>query len=173
MTLEPLLSASLAVQIHVAAAVAAFFLGGLVLFRRKGDRLHRMGGRIWVGLMLVTALSSFFIHSIKLWGIWSPIHLLSIGTLAGLVYGVGMARLRRIAAHRFTMQSTYVGGLIVAGAFAFMPGRIMHEVFFEGPAPAVGILTAAAVVAGGLVLAWLGWRGGGSSGADGLSGSRV
>ena len=26
----------------------------------------------------------------------------------------------------------FVGGLVIAGAFAFMPGRIMHEVVFGG-----------------------------------------
>ena len=43
MTLEPLLQASLAIQIHALAAVLAFLLGGMILFRKKGDRLHRMG----------------------------------------------------------------------------------------------------------------------------------
>ncbi len=48
MDFAPLLNASPAIQIHVAAAVIAFALGGFVLFRRKGDRLHRIGGKIWV-----------------------------------------------------------------------------------------------------------------------------
>src|SRR5690606_16321887 len=114
-------------------------LGGIILFRRKGDRLHRMGGRIWVGLMLAVCISSFFIHTIRMVGAWSPIHLLSIGTLLVLARGVSLARARRILEHRRTMQATYLGALLLAGFFTFMPGRIMHEVLFGGPRPFDGV----------------------------------
>lgn len=156
MTLEPLLAASITIQLHALAAVLAFALGGFVLFRRKGDRLHRIGGRVWVALMLVVAISSFFIHTIRLFGPWSPIHLLSIATLFGLAQGVWLARARRIADHRRTMQSLYVGALVIAGFFTFLPGRIMWEVFFEGPSPLTGVVVAVAIVGGGIVLAWRG-----------------
>jgi uncharacterized membrane protein len=156
MNFAPLLQASIAIQIHVAAAVAAFALGGFVLFRRKGDRLHRLGGRAWVALMLVVAVSSFFIHTIRLWGMWSPIHLVSIGTMIALGYGVWLIRARNVIGHRNAMRSTYAGSLVVAGIFTFLPGRIMYEVFFEGPEPAVGIALMAVIVIGGGLLAWRG-----------------
>jgi uncharacterized membrane protein len=156
MTLEPLATAPFAIQIHVLAAFLAFGLGGIVLFRRKGDRLHRIGGRAWAGLMLVVLISSFFIHTIRLWGPWSPIHLVSAGTLVSLAYGVSMARLKRITDHRRTMQQTYVGALVLAGFFTFMPGRIMFEVFFGGPQPLVGVAVAAAIVGVGGLMAWRG-----------------
>lgn len=158
MTLQPLLDASLAIQIHALAAILAFVLGGMILFRRKGDRAHRMGGRIWVGLMLAVCLSSFFIHTIRLWGPWSPIHLLSISTLVGLARGVWLARSREIIGHRRIMQMTYVGALLIAGFFTFLPGRIMFEVFFGGPEPMVGIMVAALIVGGGAALALRGMR---------------
>lgn len=152
MTLAPLLEATLAIQIHTWSAILAFFLGGLVLFRRKGDPVHRMGGRVWVGLMLVVAFSSLFIHSIQLVGIWSPIHLLTLITFWFLVQGVNAARRRRIQEHRGIMLGLYFGALIIAGAFTFLPGRIMHRVFFEGPQPWIGITVAAAIVAYVIVL---------------------
>ncbi len=152
MTLQPLLDASLAIQIHVVAAVLAFMLGAIVLFRRKGDRLHRLGGRIWVGLMLAVCISSFFIHTIRMFGPWSPIHVLSITTLVGLARGVWLARSREIVGHRRLMQSTYVGALLIAGFFTFLPGRIMFEVFFGGPLPMAGVAVAAAIVAGGIAM---------------------
>lgn len=131
MTLEPLLDASPAIQIHAYAAIAAFGLGAVILFRRKGGRIHRMMGRVWVGLMLVVVLSSFFIHTIRLWGPWSPIHLLSVATLFSLTYGVLMIRRRNVEAHRSVMQSTFGGALVIAGLFTFVPGRIMWEVLFS------------------------------------------
>jgi len=156
MTLEPLANAPFAIQIHVLAAFLAFGLGGIVLFRKKGDRLHRLGGKIWFALMLVVIISSFFIHTIRLWGPWSPIHLISVATLIALVHAVSMARLKRIAAHRKAMQQTYFGALVLAGFFTFMPERIMFEVFFGGPQPLVGIAAAIAIVG---VSGWMTWRG--------------
>jgi uncharacterized membrane protein len=158
MNLAPLLDASPAIQIHVAAAVAAMLLGAAILFRRKGDAAHRLAGRIWVLLMVVVAVSSFFIWTIRLWGIWSPIHLLSVGTLVSLAYAIGMARVSNIVAHRRTMQATYAGALVVTGFFTLLPGRIMNEVLFGGDRPLVGIVALGALVTTGAALAVRGSR---------------
>lgn len=158
MNFQPLLDASPAIQIHAYAAIAAFLLGGFVLFRRKGDRLHRIGGRVWFGLMLTVALSSFFIHTIRVWGAWSPIHLVSVGTLFSLGYGIWLIRRRIVIGHAVVMKATYIGALIVAGIFTFLPGRIMAEVFFGGPNPLTGIAALAVLIAGGTGLFLLGRR---------------
>lgn len=152
MTLAPLENASFAIQIHVAVAVLAFLLGGLVLFRTKGDKAHRMAGKIWVVLMLVVTITSFFIHTIQLVGPWSPIHLLSIITLWSLYSGIRAVRRKRILEHRRTMQSLYLGALVIAGGFSFLPGRIMHEVFFGGQNPWVGVIFLAAIA---VFILWL------------------
>ena len=47
---------SLPVMLHLATVVPALLLGPVVLLRRKGDATHRMLGRIWAVLMLVTAI---------------------------------------------------------------------------------------------------------------------
>ncbi len=135
MALLPLLEASPVIQIHVYAALAATVLGAAILFRRKGTPRHRLAGKIWVGLMAVVALSSFGIHEIMLWGRWSPIHILSVVTLISLTVGVQRARRHDITGHRFTMQATYLGALVIAGLFTLLPGRLMHEVVFGGEAP--------------------------------------
>lgn len=132
MTLAPLIEASPAIQIHAAAAFAAFGLGLVILFRRKGTPAHRFTGYFWVMLMLVTALSSFAIHELRIWGEWSPIHLLSIGTVASLGLGVWLARNGHVRGHLNTMRATFAGALVIAGLFSFMPGRIMHDVLFTG-----------------------------------------
>ncbi len=155
MTLQPLLDASFAIQLHAAAAILAFLVGAVVLFRRKGDRRHRLAGRIWVALMVVVSLSSFFIHTLNVWGIWSPIHLLSLATLAALVYAVAAIRRRDVATHERTMKTTYLGALVVAGIFTFMPGRIMNEVLFGGPRPIEGAALLAAVALAGAVMMWM------------------
>jgi uncharacterized membrane protein len=130
MTLTPLLDASPVIQIHAFAAAVAFSLGLVQLVAPKGTIPHRTIGWIWVMLMLAVATASLFIHQIKLWGPWSPIHLLSIFTLANLPLAVLFARRHRVAAHRTAMISMFLGALVIAGAFTFLPGRIMHAVAF-------------------------------------------
>jgi uncharacterized membrane protein len=50
--------------------------------------------------MLTVAVSSLFIHKIRMWGPWSPIHLLSILVLVTLPLAVIYARRNDIAQHR-------------------------------------------------------------------------
>ena len=138
MTLEPLLNASPAIQFHVLTVVPAALIGAAMLMARKGTFAHRMAGRVWVLLMVLTALSSLFIHTIRTWGPFSPIHLLSLVVLASAVEIVRTARQRRIARHKRIVKILYFGGLGIAGLFTLWPGRIMHEVVF-GDAMTAGV----------------------------------
>jgi uncharacterized membrane protein len=130
MTLAPLLDAAPAIPVHAFAAMTAFALGLVQFAAPKGALPHRTVGWIWVGLMTVVAASSFWIHEIRLLGPWSPIHLLSIFTLIVLPIAVWRARRHRIADHRRIMTMIFVGALVIAGLFTFLPGRIMHAVVF-------------------------------------------
>ncbi len=132
MSLEPLLSASPAIQLHAFAAMSAFVLGLVQFAAPKGTLPHRTLGGIWVTIMFMVAISSFFIHELKVWGPWSPIHLLSIFTLVMLPLGVWRAHHHQVQAHRWTMISIFLGALVIAGLFTLVPGRIMHAVVF-GP----------------------------------------
>jgi uncharacterized membrane protein len=132
MTLAPLLAASLVVQIHAFAAMAAFALGLVQFAAPKGTLPHRTIGWIWVVLLAVIAISSFWIHEIRLIGPFSPIHLLSIFTLAMLPFAVLHARRHRVERHRKAMTGIFLGALVVAGLFTLLPGRIMYAVVF-GP----------------------------------------
>jgi uncharacterized membrane protein len=130
MTLEPLLTASPAIQVHTAAALAALTLGTGQFALTRGSDAHRWLGWGWVTLMVITAASSFFIHEIRLVGPWSPIHLLSVYTLVMLGVAVHAARTHAMRRHRRTMISLFLFALIGAGAFTLLPGRIMHAVLF-------------------------------------------
>jgi uncharacterized membrane protein len=132
MSLAPLLTAEPVIRVHAFAAMAAFVLGGIQLMASKGTLPHRVIGWTWAGLMLIIAVSAFFIHRIRLWGPWSPIHLLAIFTLTMLPIGILRAHRHDVKAHRRTMLGLFMGGLVLAGAFTFLPGRIMYHVVF-GP----------------------------------------
>ena len=128
-SLEPLMTASTAIQIHVVGAVLTFTIGLVLLLAPKGFRLHKTLGWAWVISMAVTAISSFFITGL-MGSNYSPIHALSAWTMIGLPFGVAAIRRRDVKKHRHTMTGMFVGGMVIAGLFSFLPGRLMWEVFF-------------------------------------------
>jgi uncharacterized membrane protein len=117
------------IQLHIFAAVAALLIGTAILLRPKGRGLHKALGWSWVISMGTTAVSSLFITGLN-GGFYSFVHLLSGWTIVALPMAIFAIRRRNVAAHRSAMTGMFVGGLIVAGALAFLPGRFMFEFFF-------------------------------------------
>jgi uncharacterized membrane protein len=107
-------------------------VGVVQLSAPKGTLPLRTVGWIWVTLMLVVSISAFFMHQLRIWGAWSPIHLLAIFTLVMLPIAVWRARRHEVAQHRRAMLGLFLGALVIAGLFTFLPGRIMHAVMFGG-----------------------------------------
>ncbi len=132
MSLDPLLKSQIFIIIHAFAAIFALVIGAIQFAGVKGTFAHRLLGWSWVIAMFVVALSSFQINDMnQLWG-YSWIHILSIVVLINVPLAVYAARRHNVRAHKFTMMGVYVGGLLIAGFFTFMPGRIMHQVVFGG-----------------------------------------
>ncbi|WP_440678368.1 DUF2306 domain-containing protein [Candidatus Pelagibacter sp. HIMB1611] len=123
-----LLNQTQPIPFHAILAMIAIILGGIQLSMKKGGATHKLLGRIWVALMLIVAITSFFIHEIKLWGAYSPIHLLSLWTIFILGVGVYYARVGNIKRHKQVMIATYFFALILTGFFTLYPGRIMHQI---------------------------------------------
>jgi uncharacterized membrane protein len=130
MSLAPLLDAATAIPAHAFAAMTAFVLGVVQFAAPKGTLPHRTLGWIWVLLMLSVAISSFWIHQIRLIGVWSPIHLLSILVLVSVPLAVWKAHHHEVADHRRIMILVFSGALVIAGLFTLLPGRIMYAVVF-------------------------------------------
>jgi uncharacterized membrane protein len=129
MSLAPLLDAAPAIPVHAFAAMAALVLGIVQFAAPKGTLPHRTIGWVWVVLIAAVAASSFGIHQLRLLGPWSPIHLLSILVLILLPIAVVSAHRHDVRRHR-GMIGIFSGGLVVAGLFTLLPGRIMHAVIF-------------------------------------------
>jgi len=132
MSLTPLLDAAPAVSLHAFAAMSAFVLGLVQFVAPKGTLPHRTIGWVWVLLMLAVAISSFWVHQIRLVGPWSPIHLISIYVLIMLPLAVWRAHRHQVSEHRRAMIVIFSGALVVAGLFTLLPGRVMQAVVF-GP----------------------------------------
>lgn len=129
MTLSPLLDAPAAIQLHAVAALSLIPLTIVQFWRPKRGPSHRALGWAWVVLMTVTAVSSFWIHGLRVIGPFSPIHALSLFTLANLFLGIRARRLGRITAHRGHMIGI-AAGWAGAGLFTLLPGRLMSQVLF-------------------------------------------
>ena len=119
------------IPLHAIAAMIAIILGGIQLYMKKGGLIHKLLGQVWVGLMLIVSVTSFFIHKIELWGAYSPIHLLSIWTIFSLGLAIYFVRVGNIKRHKQVMIALYGFALILTGFFTFMPGRVMHQIAFS------------------------------------------
>ena len=102
---------------------------------------------LWVVLLLVISASSFLIHGIRMWGPWSPIHILSVLTPIMLIVGVLAARGHHVRTHRITMISIFAGALVHAQrgvrpvAIALRKAHSSGEPFFgleQGRFPGLG-----------------------------------
>ncbi len=125
-----LAQASLPVQLHLVTVLPAFALGTWqILVSLKGGRPHRILGYAYLALMTVTAIASIFIHEVNPGG-FSLIHLFVPATLIGVFAGLQSARAGDITGHKRAMLGLYIGGLLIAGALTFAPGRLMHRLFF-------------------------------------------
>jgi uncharacterized membrane protein len=84
--------------------------------------------------MTVPAIAAVFVHELKgapmLFG-FGPLHFFVPFTLLGIAGALYDAKTHNIRVHKGFVLSVYVGGLLIAGGFAFAPGRIMHGVMFR------------------------------------------
>jgi uncharacterized membrane protein len=137
MDLEPLLTAPLAIRLHVVTVVPAFVLGTWLLFgSHKGSPRHRLVGKLYLALMAVTAVAAVFIRSFSDLSVSAGplrlglLHLFVPLTAHGIYGAFATIRAGNIRGHRAAMRGLYFGAMIVAGLLAFAPGRIMFRTFF-------------------------------------------
>jgi uncharacterized membrane protein len=129
--LELLLHAPWLMQWHLATVLPATILGAWLLLGKKGDTRHRTLGKLYLGLMLVTALSTIGMPAyvgppLQL----GPVRLFVPRTLHGVWSALATVRRGDIQGHKRAMVGLYVGALLIAGALSFAPGRLMHRMFF-------------------------------------------
>lgn len=118
---------------HLATVLPAWVLGSWLLLRRKGSPMHKTLGKVWMLLMLFTALSTLWMPA-RVGPVWLGhfgfLHLLSLLVF----FNIGMAwwaiRHGNVRRHQRYLTGLYIGGLLIAGAFAFMPGRLLHSWLF-------------------------------------------
>lgn len=118
-----------AVLIHLFAAILAVGLTVFQFVGKKGAALHRIIGWTWVIIMFIVAISSLFIRFVN-HGAFSFIHIFTALTLISLPRIVFYARKHNVKAHKSAVYGLVFGGLLIAGLFTFLPGRLMYQLFF-------------------------------------------
>jgi uncharacterized membrane protein len=116
-----------ALAVHLSTVIPAVPLGAYVLLRKKGDALHRMLGKVWAIMMMVTAIVSFWVRGAT--GHIGPIHIFSIVTLISIPLAIYHIRNGNVRGHMRAMRGPYIG-LCVAGLFALAPGRMLGNMIF-------------------------------------------
>ena len=119
--------------LHLATVVPAFAIGLFQLLRRKGTRTHKLLGRVYMVLMMATGLITLLMPAQvgpRFLNHFGFIHIFSFMALLSVPFAYVAVRRGNIIAHRAAMISLYVGGILIAGAFAFSPGRMLHAWLF-------------------------------------------
>lgn len=119
--------------LHLATIVPAFLVGTFLLLRRKGTPLHKALGRSYLLLILATGVITLFMPAQvgpSVFGHFGFIHTFSLLVFYSVPAAYFAARRGDIKTHRGNMIGLYVGGIIIAGSFALMPGRMLNELLF-------------------------------------------
>lgn len=118
---------------HLTTVLPAFLLGGYLLLATKGTSRHRALGKIYMVLMMITAATTLFMSAKvgpQFLGHFGWIHLLSFLVLWSVPRAWYAIRRGDKKVHMQSMIMTYVGGILIAGSFAFMPGRLLNDWLF-------------------------------------------
>ena len=122
-------TAALPVQIHLATVLTAFMLMTVQMLGPKGRTFHRALGWILSILLAITAVVSLFIRD-RTGAMFNPFQIFAAWTLIAVLWAILSARGHNVQRHARIMTGLYMGGMLIAGALTFLPGRLMWRVFF-------------------------------------------
>ena len=97
--------------------------------------MHRLLGKAYMSLMLVTALITLFIEARvgpQFLRHFSAIHLLNVLVIYSVPRAYFAAKAGDHRTHRSNMLGVYLGGILIAGAFTLVPGRYLNGMLFGG-----------------------------------------
>ncbi|WP_350284231.1 DUF2306 domain-containing protein [uncultured Croceitalea sp.] len=119
---------------HLATVVPCIFLGAYLLLVRKGTKIHRALGKVYMVLMLITAFITLFMPALvgpQFLNHFGWIHLFSVLTLWTVPTAYTAIRKGNVKAHQRKMLLLFFGAIVIAGGFTLAPGRYLNELFFR------------------------------------------
>ncbi|MDC1340616.1 DUF2306 domain-containing protein [Oceanospirillaceae bacterium] len=118
---------------HLGTMAPAFLMATFMMVTKKGTEVHKLIGRIYMVLMLFTAMVTLLMSAQvgpRLFNHFGFIHLLSVLVLYCVPSAYWAIKNGNVKRHKWSMIGLYIGGLIVAGGFTVMPGRMLGNVLF-------------------------------------------
>lgn len=119
------------IYFHLITVMPALLIGTYIMLQPKGTPPHRLLGKIYMSLLMITAIASFFLQAQvgpKLFNHFGYIHLLSVLTVYAVPMAYITARQRKIKRHKRLMALTYAGAIVLAALFALLtPGRVLYK----------------------------------------------
>jgi uncharacterized membrane protein len=119
--------------VHLSTIGPAFLIASYMMVTKKGSGQHKYLGRIYMVLMLFTAVVTLFMSAQvgpRLFDHFGPIHLLSVLVLYSVPSAYFAIKCGNIKKHKRAMIALYVGGMLVAGGFTLVPGRFLGDLVF-------------------------------------------
>ncbi len=118
---------------HLATVVPCIFLGAYLLIAKKGSKGHRLLGKIYMTLMMITAIITLFMPALvgpTFLNHFGYIHLFSFLTMYSVPVALYAIRKGQVRRHQRAMLMLYFGAIVIAGGFTLVPGRYLHTLFF-------------------------------------------
>ena len=119
---------------HLSTVVPCFVIGTILLIIKKGTTFHKVSGRIYMILMLITATITLFMSAKvgpTILNHFGYIHLFSFLTIYTVPTAYLAIKKGNVKTHKRKMIILYFGAIIIAGGFTFVPGRYLYSVFFQ------------------------------------------
>lgn len=119
--------------IHLFTVLPCVVIGTVLLLIKKGTRLHIVAGRVYMILMMFTAIVTLFMPAFvgpTVFNHFGYIHTFSFLTIYTVPTAYLAVKKGDIKSHKRKMVLLYFGALIIAGGFTLMPGRYLNDLLF-------------------------------------------
>ena len=119
--------------VHFATIAPCFLIGTWVLLRRKGTPVHKRLGRIYMVFISFSSIVAAAMPAAlgpRLWNHFGFIHLFCVLVFVSVPLAIWAIKHGKVRMHANTMMGLFFGGILIAGTFALMPGRLLHTWLF-------------------------------------------
>lgn len=119
---------------HLFLLLISFLIATYIMLTKKNTKQHKVLGALYMGLMLIAVIISFFISATigpTLFNHFGVLHILSLFMLYIIPSAYIAAKNGNIKKHRNIMIGLYVGTIVIAIVFSLTPTILLHEWIFS------------------------------------------
>jgi uncharacterized membrane protein len=121
------------IHYHLFLLLISFLIATYIMLTKKNTKQHKVLGALYMGLMLIAVIISFFITATigpTLFDHFGILHILSLFMLYIIPSAYMAAKNGNIKKHRNIMIGLYVGTIVIAIVFSLTPTILLNEWIF-------------------------------------------